>query len=207
MSVASLSNSSPLVVALTGGIGCGKTTVLQEFELLGIPCFVADSRAGAYYEEPAFLQQIHNLFGAKVFFPDGRVDKRAIASIVFSDHSMLERLNAIIHPRVMEDFQFWRQKQQSPYVIFESAILYEYGLDSIADKVICVYLEKEERLQRLALRDHASREMLEARMRNQLSAETKMDRADFVVLNYEGNPRKRQVQHIHHQLLDLAHSK
>ena len=93
----------------------------------------------------------------------------------------------------------------SPYIIFETAIAYEYGFDRLVDRVVCVYLEEEERLRRLQLRDHATREQLEARMRNQLSAEEKMMRADYVVLNYEGNPRSRQVQHIHHQLIATKH--
>ena len=197
------SSDRPLLVALTGGIGCGKTTVLEQFKLLGIPCFVADQVAGRYYDDPAFLQQIRALFGDNVLLPDGSADKRAIAQIVFSDSGMLQRLNSLIHPRVWEDFQhFVQTHRQSPYVIFETAIAYEYGFDRLVDRVVCVYLEEEERLRRLELRDYATREQLLARMRNQLSAEEKMMRAHHVVLNYEGNPRTRQVMHIHHQLLD-----
>lgn len=194
--------STSLLVALTGGIGCGKTTVLNEFRKLGIPCFVADEVAGAYYSDPAFLTQIRGLFGDRVFRPDGTVDKKAIAAIVFADSAMLQRLNALVHPRVWDDFvRFASQHTDAPYILFESAIVYEYGFDRLVDKVICVYLEKEERLRRLELRDHATRAQLEARMANQLSAEEKMMRADYVVLNYEGNPRTRQVQHIHNLLL------
>ena len=194
--------STSLLVALTGGIGCGKTTVLNEFRKLGIPCFVADEVAGAYYSDPAFLTQIRDLFGDRVFRPDGTVDKKAIASIVFADPAMLQRLNALVHPHVWDDFvRFASQHTDAPYILFESAIVYEYGFDRMVDKVICVYLEKEERLRRLELRDHATRAQLEARMANQLSAEEKMMRADYVVLNYEGNPRPRQVQHIHNLLL------
>ena len=193
--------STSLLVALTGGIGCGKTTVLNEFRKLGIPCFVADEVAGAYYSDPAFLTQIRDLFGNRVFRPDGTVDKKAIASIVFADPTMLQRLNALVHPRVWDDFvRFASQHTDAPYILFESAIVYEYGFDRLVDKVICVYLEKEERLRRLELRDHATRAQLEARMANQLSAEEKMMRADYVVLNYEGNPRPRQVLHIHNLL-------
>lgn len=197
------SSDRPLLVALTGGIGCGKTTVLEQFKLLGIPCFVADQVAGRYYDDPAFLQQIRALFGNNVMLPDGSADKRAIAQIVFSDNGMLQRLNSLIHPRVWEDFQHFVQiHSQAPYIIFETAIAYEYGFDRLVNRVVCVYLEEEERLRRLELRDHATREQLLARMRNQLSAEEKMMRAHYVVLNYEGNPRTRQVMHIHHQLLD-----
>lgn len=200
------SSANPLLVALTGGIGCGKTTVLHEFQKIGIPCFVADEVAGAYYNDPTFLQQIRTLFGDSVMLSDGSADKKAIAQIVFSDHEALHRLNALVHPRVWQDFQqFVHVNAQAPYIIFETAIAYEYGFDQLVEKVVCVYLEEEERLRRLELRDHATRQQLQARMRNQLSAEEKMMRADYVVLNYEGNPRSRQVQHIHHQLIATKH--
>ena len=201
------SSDRPLLIALTGGIGCGKTTVLNLFQQLGIPCFVADQVAGEYYNDPTFLLQIRMLFGDSVILPDGSADKRAIAQIVFSDPEALLRLNTLIHPRVWEDFKlFVQSNSQAPYIIFESAIAYEYGFDRLVDRVVCVYLEEEERLRRLALRDHASRQQLQARMRNQISAEEKMMRAHYVVLNYEGNPRARQVLYIHKQLIAIETS-
>ncbi|MBQ7062941.1 MAG: dephospho-CoA kinase [Bacteroidales bacterium] len=189
------------LIGLTGGIGCGKTTVLQVFEQLGVPCFVADDCARAYYSDAGFLEQLRTLFGPAAFTPDGQADKQRIAQIVFNDKERLQQLNALVHPRVMEDFRRFAAGQQAPYVILESAILYEYGLDRMLDQIVAVYLDEEERLRRLELRDHASRESLKARMRNQLSAEEKMDRADYVVLNYEGNPRRRQVETIHNLIL------
>lgn len=196
--------TSPLLVGLTGGIGCGKTTVLKVFRQMGVPCFVADEMAGKYYDDSAFLQDIRDLFGEAAFYPDGRADKKAIASIVFHDKEKLLALNALVHPRVMKEFADWTRRQTAPYVVMESAILYEYGLDKELNKIICVYVEQEERLRRLEERDLVSREVLMARMSNQLSAEEKMDRADYVILNYEGNPRGHQVQHIHELLLGQA---
>jgi dephospho-CoA kinase len=191
-----------MLVALTGGIGCGKTTVLNAFRSLGIPCFVADEVAGAYYNDPAFLEQVRTLLGPSVIAPDGSANKQAIAAIVFNNPEALKQLNALIHPRVWQDFlSFANRHQSAPYVIFESAITYEYGFDRLVDKVICVYLEQEERLRRLELRDHATREQLLSRMRNQLPAEEKMMRADYVILNYEGNPRQRQVRQVHQSLI------
>ena len=185
-------------VALTGGIGCGKTTVLREFEQLGIPCFVADEVAAAYYDDPAFVAEVDRMLGGGTMTTDGQADKQAIAGIVFNDPKMLLRLNAMIHPRVWDDYlQFARPHADAPYCLFESAIVYEYGFDQLVDKVVCVYLDREERLRRLAMRDHVDRERLETRMRNQMPAEEKMMRADYVILNYEGNPRRRQVEYIH----------
>ena len=192
------------LIGLTGGIGCGKTTVLEEFQKLGIPCFIADRHVSKYYNEAAFMEKVRNLLGDSVINPDGSANKAQIASLVFNDKEALLRLNAIIHPRVMDDFRQWAEKQTTPYVIMESAIIYEYHLEQYLDKIIVVYLEKEERLRRLVLRDRTTRQQLEDRMRNQLSAEEKMDRADYVILNYEGNPRPRQVSTIDKYLQEIC---
>lgn len=196
-----------LLVGLTGGIGCGKTTVLQEFQRLGIPCFIADDCAKSYYNDLSFCLTIGDNFGKDVLQPDGYVDKARLAQKVFSDLQALLLLNSMIHPRVMDDFSRWASNQYAPIVIFESAIIYEYHLEKYLDCVVAVYLEREERLRRLQIRDHTSRQQLEARMRNQLSAEEIMQRSDFVVLNYEGNPRTRQVKTILGKLESIALNK
>lgn len=184
-------------VGITGGIGCGKSTVVKEFAKLGVPCFVADSVAAGYYNDADFLSQIRGLFDDAVFRSDGSVDKRRIADVVFSDHDMLLRLNALVHPRVMNDFEcFCAQHADEPYVLFESAILYDYGFDRLMDAVVCVYLDMAERLSRLLERDGGSVEALKARMANQLPAEEALLRADYIILNYEGNPRRRQVEYV-----------
>lgn len=188
-------------VGITGGMGCGKTTVVAEFERLGVPAFVADKVGGSYYNEASFLSEVRKILGDGVFAPDGSVDKRRIATMVFFDKEALARLNALVHPRVMADFdRFCQQHSDKPYVLFESAILYDYRLERFMDRVICVYLSLNERLARLRERDHADDAQLLARIRNQMSAEEMMRRADYVVLNYEGNPRSRQVEYIDREL-------
>ena len=178
-------------------MGCGKTTVVAEFERLGVPTFVADKAGGSYYNDGDFLFEVRKILGGGVFNPDGSVDKKRIAAIVFSDKDALAKLNALVHPRVMADFdRFCERHADKPYVLFESAILYDYGLERFMDKVICVYLSLDERLARLRERDHADNAALLARIHNQMPAEEMMHRADFVVLNYEGNPRRRQVEYI-----------
>jgi dephospho-CoA kinase len=188
-------------IGITGGMGCGKTTVVTEFERLGVPAFVADKVGGAYYDDASFLAEVHNALGDGVLDAEGRVDKKRIAAIVFSDKEALAKLNALVHPRVMVDFDaFCRQHADKTYVLFESAILYDYGLERYMDKVICVYLSLDERLARLRERDHAGDNVLLARIHNQLPAEEMMRRADYVILNYEGNPRRRQVEYLDKEL-------
>lgn len=184
-------------IGVTGGIGCGKSTVVAEFMKLGIHCFVADKVAGAYYHDSAFLAEVRKIFGDTVFNADGTADKRAVAKIVFTDKTMMDRLNALVHPRVMNDFdEFCRRHGDESYVLFESAILYDYGLECRMDGVVCVYVDEEERLRRLLSRDGGDAEAIRARIACQRPAAEAMMRADYVILNYEGNPRSRQVAYI-----------
>ena len=184
-------------VGITGGMGCGKSTVVEAFARLGVPSFVADRAGAGCYRHPAFLNEVRRLFGNGVFSADGAPDKRRIAARVFANPAEMQALNALVHPRVMQAFEaFCLRHADAPYVLFESAILYDYGFDSLMDSVICVYLSLEERLSRLAVRDSVPREELMARIRRQMPAEEMMRRADYVILNYEGNPRQRQVAYI-----------
>jgi len=188
-------------VGITGGIGSGKTTVVAEFAKLGISCFVADKVAAAYYNDSDFLSDVRKLLGDSVFMPDGNVDKAAIARIVFADADKLAALNSLVHPRVMRDFDlFCNAHSSEAYVLFESAILYDYGFDRMMDCVIGVYLDCEERLRRILQRDACDEAAIRARMANQRFADETLYRADFVVLNYEGNPRHRQVEYIDRKL-------
>lgn len=191
---------SALRIGITGGMGCGKSTVVRRFMALGIPCFISDIVAAGYYYDPDFLGQLRSLLGPDVILPDGSADKRAVADRVFADQRLLDGLNALVHPRVKEDFEaFCALYDAAPYVLFESAILYEYGFDLLMDRVICVYLDLDERLRRLRLRDGVGEEALMARISRQMPAEEVLRRADYVVLNYEGNPRSRQVEYIDQQ--------
>ena len=123
-------------VGITGGIGCGKSTVAAEFVKIGVSCFVADNIAAAYYNEPDFLADLRKLLGNNVFNADGSADKAAIARRVFADKALLQQLNSLIHPRVMRDFnRFCTAHESEPYVLFESAILYDYGFDKMMDCV------------------------------------------------------------------------
>lgn len=183
-------------VGVTGGIGCGKSTVLAEFAKHGIASFEADRAGAACYSNPLFLADLRSLLGDGVFLSDGHVDKKRVASLVFSNPSLLQGLNALVHPRVMSAFDnFCEMHNDEPYVLFESAILFDTGINRRMDSVICVYLSLNERLERLALREGVPPNELLPRMANQMAAEEMMRRADYVILNYEGNPRERQVDY------------
>lgn len=187
------------LIGLTGGIGSGKTTALNKFRELGVPCFIADDEAKKLYNIPSFCIELAKHFGDNILDDNGLVNKKELAKIVFSNQDALNTLNGLIHPKVRQMFRDWCKKIESsnkntPYIIIESAILYETGLNKLLDGVIVVYLEKEERIKRAMLRDNATREQIESRINKQMPDEEKLNLADFLILNYEGNPLDKQVE-------------
>lgn len=205
----SSASKSPLKVGVTGGIGSGKTTVCLIFEQLGIPVYYADERAKyLMLHDEALVNQVKVLFGSQAYLDDGTLNRKMIADIVFRDPKMLEKLNAIVHPVVLNDGEEWHKRQQSvPYTLKESAILFEIGSQVFYDKTIMVYAPKDVRLKRVMQRDGVSKEAVEARMARQMEDERKLQLADFVIVNNGELLILPQVVDIHHQLVAAFESR
>jgi dephospho-CoA kinase len=173
-----------LKIGLTGGIGTGKSIVAKVFQLLGIPVYVSDYEAKRLMNaNEEIRQQLISRFGADIYQNDG-LNKAKLASIIFKENEALKDVNAIVHPVVRKDFERWAREQiQAPYVIQESAILFDTGLYKNFDKIITVTANDETRIQRVIKRDHTKREMVEERMKNQLPEKEKVEKSDFVIYN------------------------
>lgn len=194
-----------LKVGLTGGIGSGKSTVARIFALLGVPVYIADLRAHRIMMSDASVQQqIIALLGSGAYLENGLPDRRFIASKVFADDTLLQGLNAIIHPAVRTDFAQWCAFQEAPYVIQEAAVLFESGGDALMDEIILVWAPEEERIRRVAERDGISRDDVFSRMRHQWPDQQKATRAQFVINNDGAHPLLRQVMDIHAALSALS---
>lgn len=193
----------PLLVGITGGMGSGKSTVAQSFEALGVPCFSADKEAATLYNDAEFLKALRKALGDKAFDKGGRADKKAIAEIVFNDKKKLQTLNDLVHPRVMRMFEKWvGQHMGEPYVLFESAIIFESNLQGFFDKIICVYAPLDLRIRRIVTRDKTTAELALERIGNQMDDEKKLELSDYVVRNYYGPKRRAQsVNSIHNKIL------
>ena len=171
-------------VGITGNIGSGKSTVARLFELLDVPVFYADKQAREISERKDVLEEIQHLFGDRVVDRDGLLDRRELAAIVFKDAEKLKLLNSIIHPRVSQYFNNWCALQRSnPYVLHESAILFESGLVYLCDKVIVVTAPEEIRIQRVVERDHFSRQEVINRMSNQWEESKLVSLSDYEIVN------------------------
>lgn len=190
-----------MIVGLTGGIGSGKTTVAKEFEKLGVPIYIADEEAKKLMNRsPVIRRELTHLFG-KDAYVDGELNRPFIANIIFNDKSFLEKMNAIVHPRVGKHFNKWIFKQNAPYVIKEVAILFENGGYQACDYIITVVAPKAVRIKRLLERDNTSKEKIEAIMKNQWSDEEKAKRSHFVINNVNLDDTKAQVLQIHQEIL------
>ena len=172
------------VIGITGGIGSGKSAILEAFDALGIPAYDCDSRTKELYREDAALAlQVAQLLGAEVLGADGFLDKRKMAARLFVDRSLLEKLEAIVHPAVASDFLRWAVAQPSDIVILESAILLEKPFfDNFADYVITVSAPEEVRVRRAMKRDGATREQILRRMANQWTDAQREMKADMTII-------------------------
>ena len=196
-----------LRLGLTGGIGSGKSTVAQIFEVLGIPVYYADIAAKKIMNEDKGLRSaITNIFGEQAY-ENNILNRKYVSSIVFSDPAKLQQLNALVHPATKKDAETWMQQQTSPYAIHEAALIFEAKVSDRLDLVIGVSSPIELRIKRAMDRDNVSREEVLKRMDQQLDEELKMNKCDFVLINNEQQLLIPQVLELHEKLIGLSKQK
>lgn len=191
-----------LKIGITGNIGTGKTTVCKVFETLGIAVYYADAEAKKFYRDPEVILAVKEEFGEAVFDESGVLIPRKLAELVFPDPSQLKQLNAIIHPRVLDDLLSWAdQNHDSKYLLYESALLFESGFVKHFDKSILVTAPTELAQKRVMQRDQMSEAEFMARAANQLPQDEKEQLADFILNNNGDTALIPQVMNIHQILL------
>jgi dephospho-CoA kinase len=187
-------------VGITGGIGSGKSLVADMLLKRGVALYSSDSRAKELMaSDPELRQQLVERFGSEVFCAEG-LNRAYLAERVFASDEELKALNAIVHPRVMADFEQWAEKQSGDYVVLESAILYESGFDGAVDIVVAIMAPEELRIERVIKRDGVTKEQVEERMRHQLSDEERCNRAKYAIVNIELDELEEDVEQLHRLL-------
>ena len=189
------------LVGLTGGIGSGKTTIANFFKELGVPIYIADTEAKALMNRSKVIKRkLIALFGDNAY-QNGKLNRDFLSKQIFNDKDLLQKMNAIVHPKVASHFKRWVKKQEAPYVISEAAILFENGSYKKYDYIITVTAPEEVRLKRVMSRDNSSKEKVKSVMNNQWKDEEKIKLSDYVIQNINLEEAKAQVLQIHQNLL------
>jgi len=179
-----VSRTRPYVIGLTGNIACGKSLVLRALAELGAETIDADQVAREVMSRGSpVLEDVVRAFGPEVMNPDGNLDRRALARIVFSDPEQLARLESIVHPSVVELIRQRVAESRSPVVVIDAIKLFEAGLAGDCDEVWVVTCKPEQQLARLMARDRIGEEEALLRIRAQPPQEEKVRRADRVIDN------------------------
>ena len=194
-------------LGITGGIGSGKTSVCRVFEVLGIPVFSADHIAREIMANDKEIINKINAIAGKDLYINGSLDSRELASIIFSNRSILEKVNSLVHPSVFDNFIKWTSEQTAPYVIMEAAILIESGASKFVDRIATVVTPFEQRMERVIKRNKLSRELVMDRMRNQMDDNSRIRLSDYVIHNSENDMIIPSILKIHNDILTFINTR
>ena len=180
-------------IGVTGGIGSGKSLVVNELERLGAMAYHADKKAKDLVYMSEIKEQIIKLLGSKAFEND-IYNTKFVASIVFEDNTKLQALNAIIHPAVFRDLDKFCQENLGKTIVYESALMIETGHTHLFDIVILVTASLELRIERVMRRDEVDMISVQKRMDRQWSDERKKEFADIIIENVDKGETLRIVR-------------
>jgi dephospho-CoA kinase len=186
------------VLGVTGGLGSGKTTICKIFKTLGVPYFSSDEVSKSILFSPDIQKEVANLFGESVF-ENGLLDRKKLAELIFSNEPSLEMVNKLLHPKVADSFNIWKDKQQSFFIIKEAAILFESGAYKSCDYVLNICCSEQERMRRVLLRDDRSELEIKLIMSRQWTDIQRKENSDFFIDN-EGEKLIPQVKSIFNKL-------
>jgi dephospho-CoA kinase len=201
-----MNQRQPLIVGLTGGIGSGKSTVAELFRELGTTIIDADviARASVAPGEPA-LEEIIAAFGSACLDARGRLDRGKLRRLVFSDPVRRQQLEAILHPKIIQEIKRLIKTVRTPYCIVVIPLLLETHQTDLVDRILVVDTPVNMRIIRVEARDHLPRDEIDAIIKTQADQEVQLRAADDVIRNI-GSLDKLAilVQKQHDLYLELA---
>ena len=169
-------------VAITGNIGSGKSWVCELWsQRLGIPVYNSDAAAKQMYFLPKVREKLVQRFGIDFYLSDTELNRRLIADLIFSDETAQRDLEGILYPALFVDFDLWTAKQATPFVLFESALVFEKRLEKQFDAIVTVSASEMTRLRRVMEREHCDEATVRVRMAKQWPEEGKRLLADYVI--------------------------
>ncbi len=177
-----------LKIGITGGIGCGKSAVCQLLEQNGIPIIHADLVAREMMENhPEIRASLKQAFGDDVYLPDGKLNRKRMAEIIFNDERAKQRVNQIVHPHVVEyqknELEKLERSGQYKFAGVEAALIFEAGAEQQFDVIVVVAASEQTVIQRLMKRDGLTEQEIKKRIAAQMPLAGKIKQADIVIYN------------------------
>ena len=191
-----------MVVGLTGGIGSGKSTVLEHFNSIGdIAVYIADVEAKNLMNSSSIIKDKIIVHFGKESYVDNQLNRKYLADKVFGNKTELEKLNSIVHPEVYRHLKlFIENNADKDYVLYENAILFENKSDLYCDFIITVFTDEAVRIDRVMKRDQVSKAEVESRIQHQMSDQKKILLSNYVIDNNGLLPLESQIVKIHNIL-------
>lgn len=174
------------IIGVTGGIGSGKTTMMNYIKAKGFKVFIADDAGKKVMQKAEIIKKVNALFNGEVLQNDGFLDRSKIATFVFNNKDLLQKLNQIVHPAVETDFQEFVKENKNETIAFkESALLFETEAYKKCFATILITAPLNIRIARVLERDKITKEQILSRINNQMSDEDKIKLATYVVENVD----------------------
>jgi dephospho-CoA kinase len=195
-----------LKIGLTGGIGCGKTTVSKLFEHLNIPVIDADTLAHQLVEigQPA-LNEIAHVFGSDILNVDGSLNRQKLSQLIFSDKQLKQELEAILHPRIYQAIQTAIQSLNSAYCIISIPLLFETNMIDLVDRILVIDCPVESQIERVQKRDGRPLAQIQAIIDNQVSRTYRITHAhDLLDTSIANDKLAETVKKLHNLYLSLS---
>ncbi|MEI7840195.1 MAG: dephospho-CoA kinase [Methylococcaceae bacterium] len=196
-----------LKVGLTGGIGCGKSTVSRLFANFGVPIIDADeiSHRLVARHQPA-LQEITQTFGAEMLYPNGELNRAALKTLIFTNSTAKTQLEQILHPRIFQEISHQLHAFTADYCIVSIPLLFETHAEKWVNRILVVDCDAETQLERVKQRDNLTTERIQAIITTQVCAAFRKSHAHDILDNSKNNlTLAEQVKKLHNFYLSLSH--
>ena len=199
-------DTKPIIIGVTGGIGSGKSYICRIISSLGFPVYNCDAEAKKLMNtNKHIINSLKQLIGENSYDSEGNLNKPIIAQFLFANEENSHKINSVVHPVVKEDFRSWASAQNADLIFMESAILFESGFNDVVDNVITITAPPETRIERTIRRDNTTREQVIARMNQQMQDEERVRLSDYIISNNTNDNVEQQIKAIIETLSKQVH--
>ncbi len=195
-----------LKVGLTGGIGCGKTTVSNLFSKFGVPIVDADEISRSLVEVgQTALQNIKDTFGSEMLLENGNLNRSALKTHIFQNPAAKQQLEAILHPLIFQEISNRVNQLSDAYCILSIPLLFETHAESLVDRILVIDCDKQTQINRVQQRDNLLDKQIETIISSQVSREFRLLNADDLLKNTKNKTvLAKEVKKLHNFYLSLS---